>query len=78
MCLVCFAAALITGLELSLSRMATGASLSLTPPMMVVVQLFLSWLLYWYTAMALRENVLKVSLMLVLINSSLQNLVALS
>lgn len=60
MCLVCFAAALITGLELSLSRMATGASLSLTPPMMVVVQLFLSWLLYWYTAMALRENVLKV------------------
>jgi hypothetical protein len=33
---------------------------SLTPPFMVGVQLFLGWLLYFYTAMALRENVLKV------------------
>lgn len=34
--------------------------LSLTPPYMVCVQIFLCWLLYAYTALALRENVLKV------------------
>ena len=34
---------------------------SLTPPFMVCVQIFLCWLLYVYTALALRENVLKVS-----------------
>lgn len=33
---------------------------SLTPPYMICVQLFLCWLLYVYTALALRENVLKV------------------
>lgn len=33
---------------------------SLTPPYMTCVQLFLCWLLYAYTALALRENVLKV------------------
>lgn len=33
---------------------------SFTPPYMVCVQVFLCWLLYVYTALALRENVLKV------------------
>ena len=33
---------------------------TLTPPFMVCVQVFLCWLLYVYTALALRENVLKV------------------
>lgn len=33
--------------------------LSLTPPYMVCIQVFLCWLLYVYTALALRENVLK-------------------
>ena len=37
-----------------------GKPFTLTPPVMVGVQLFLCWLLYLYTAMALRENVLKV------------------
>lgn len=35
---------------------------SLTPPYMACVQVFLCWLLYVYTALALRENVLKVRL----------------
>ena len=33
---------------------------SFTPPYMVCVQVFLCWLLYVYTGLALRENVLKV------------------
>ena len=39
---------------------SAGEPFSLTPPFMVGVQCFLAWLLYFYTALALRENVLKV------------------
>ena len=38
---------------------SAGEPFSLTPPFMVGVQCFLAWLLYFYTALALRENVLK-------------------
>ena len=54
-----FAALLLVGLSRADARRKAGEPLSLTPPLMVGAQLFLTWLLYFYTAMALRENVLK-------------------
>lgn len=54
-----FAAVLLVGLSRADARRKAGEPLSLTPPLMVGAQCFLTWLLYFYTAMALRENVLK-------------------
>jgi hypothetical protein len=48
------------GLSRADARRKAGEPFSLTPPLMVGAQCFLAWLLYFYTAMALRENVLKV------------------
>jgi len=47
------------GLSRADARRKAGEPFSLTPPLMVGAQCFLAWLLYFYTAMALRENVLK-------------------
>ena len=54
-----FAAVLLVGLSRADARRKAGEPFSLTPPLMVGAQCFLTWLLYFYTAMALRENVLK-------------------
>ena len=61
MLLVVLAGLLSTGLAYSQSRAEKSARFTLTPPFMVGVQVYLCWVLYSYTAMALRENVLKVS-----------------
>ena len=61
MLLVVLAGLLSTGLAYSQSRAEKSARFTLTPPVMVGVQGYLCWVLYSYTAMALRENVLKVS-----------------
>lgn len=55
-----FALVLLVGLLRADAKREAGEPFSLTPPFMVGVQGFLAWLLYFYTAMALRENVLKV------------------
>jgi hypothetical protein len=55
-----FAAVLLVGLLRADAKREAGEPFSLTPPFMVGVQGFLAWLLYFYTALALRENVLKV------------------
>ena len=60
MLLVVLAGLLSTGLAYSQSRAEKSARFTLTPPFMVGVQVYLCWVLYSYTAMALRENVLKV------------------
>ena len=52
------ACALLAGLHRAAARAAEQASLTLTPPLMVGVQLMLAWLLYFYVALAARENVL--------------------
>ncbi len=52
------ACTLLAGLHRARARAATHASLTLTPPLMVGVQLMLAWLLYFYVALAARENVL--------------------
>ena len=54
------AAALLFGLRRGDLVQGRGEAYTFTPPFMVGVQLFLCWLLYCYTALALRENVLKV------------------
>ena len=54
-----FAAALLFALQRAGALRDKGRPFTLTPPVMVGVQLFLCWLLYMYTAMGLRENVLK-------------------
>ena len=54
-------AALSLGLHNAQKRSRANEAFSLTPPFMVGVQMFLCWMLYLYTALALRENVLKVS-----------------
>ena len=57
----------VTGASLSLGlhnaqlRSQANEAFTLTPPFMVGVQIFLCWMLYLYTALALRENVLKVN-----------------
>lgn len=56
-----FALVLLVGLLRADAKREAGEPFSLTPPFMVGVQGFLAWLLYFYTAMALRENVLKVA-----------------
>ncbi|KAK9906837.1 hypothetical protein WJX75_008890 [Coccomyxa subellipsoidea] len=56
-----FALVLLVGLLRADAKREAGEPFSLTPPFMVGVQGFLAWLLYFYTAMALRENVLKVN-----------------
>ena len=61
MVLLGFAALLLLGLRRADARRAAGEPFTLTPPFMVGMQLYLSWLLYFYTAMSLRENVLKVT-----------------
>lgn len=53
-------AALSLGLHNAQLRSQAQEAFSLTPPFMVGVQMFLCWMLYLYTALALRENVLKV------------------
>ena len=53
-------AALSLGLHNAQLRSQAHEAFSLTPPFMVGVQIFLCWMLYLYTALALRENVLKV------------------
>lgn len=57
-----FAAVLLVGLLRADAKREAGEPFSLTPPFMVGVQCFLAWLLYFYTALALRENVLKVGI----------------
>ncbi|KAK9818394.1 hypothetical protein WJX72_011969 [[Myrmecia] bisecta] len=59
--LFAFSLGLLVGLLRAQSRMAANEPFTFTPPFMVGVQAFLCWLLYDYTAMALRENVLKVN-----------------
>ena len=59
--LFAFASVLLVGLLRADAKRQAGEPFSLTPPFMVGVQAFLAWLLYFYTALALRENVLKVS-----------------
>ena len=54
-------ASLSLGLHNAQKRSQAHEAFSLTPPFMVGVQMFLCWMLYLYTALALRENVLKVS-----------------
>lgn len=54
-------AALSLGLHNAQLRSQAQEAFSLTPPFMVGVQMFLCWMLYLYTALALRENVLKVN-----------------
>ena len=54
------AAVLLAGLLRADAVRQAGEPFSLTPPFMVGCQAFLAWLLYFYTALALRENVLKV------------------
>lgn len=61
-----FALVLLVGLLRADAKRKAGEPFSLTPPFMVGVQAFLAWLLYFYTALALRENVLKVRILLVL------------
>ena len=51
---------LLAGLLRADAVRQAGEPFSLTPPFMVGCQAFLAWLLYFYTALALRENVLKV------------------
>lgn len=58
--LFAFASVLLVGLLRADAKRQAGEPFSLTPPFMVGVQAFLAWLLYFYTALALRENVLKV------------------
>ena len=58
--LFAFAFVLLVGLLRADAKRQAGEPFSLTPPFMVGVQAFLAWLLYFYTALALRENVLKV------------------
>ena len=53
--------ALLAGLHRAGRREAASESLTLTPPLMVGVQALLAWLLYFYTALALREHVLVVN-----------------
>ena len=53
-------ASLSLGLHNAQKRSQAHEAFSLTPPFMVGVQMFLCWMLYLYTAFALRENVLKV------------------
>ncbi|KAK9798540.1 hypothetical protein WJX73_001107 [Symbiochloris irregularis] len=55
------AALLLFGLRRADMVQGRPGAYTLTPPFMVGVQLFLCWLLYMYTALALRENVLKVN-----------------
>ena len=57
-----FAASLLFALHRAGFVQERGEAFSLTPPVMVGVQLFLCWLIYFYAAMALREEVLKVRL----------------
>ncbi len=64
--LFAFASVLLVGLLRADAKRQAGEPFSLTPPFMVGVQAFLAWLLYFYTALALRENVLKVRILLVL------------
>lgn len=58
--LFALASVLLLGLLRADAKRKAGEPFSLTPPFMVGVQAFLAWLLYFYTALALRENVLKV------------------
>lgn len=60
--LIAASALLLLGLwrAQEVSKSGAPGNYTLTPPFMVGVQFFLAWLLYFYTAMALRENVLKV------------------
>lgn len=53
-------ASLSLGLHNAQLRSQAHEAFTLTPPFMVGVQIFLCWMLYLYTALALRENVLKV------------------
>ena len=53
--------ALLAGLHRARARAAASASLTLAPPLMVGTQALLAWLLYFYTALALREMVLVVN-----------------
>ena len=53
--------ALLTGLHRANRLEAASECLTLTPPLMVGVQALLAWLLYFYTALALREHVLVVN-----------------
>ena len=62
-----FAAALLFGLRRADIVQGKGEPYTFTPPFMVGVQLFLCWLLYVYTALALRENVLKVGMAVITI-----------
>ena len=55
-------ASLSLGLHNAQLRSQAHEAFTLTPPFMVGVQIFLCWMLYLYTALALRENVLKVRL----------------
>ncbi|CAK0752938.1 hypothetical protein CVIRNUC_002183 [Coccomyxa viridis] len=59
--LFALASVLLLGLLRADAKRKAGEPFSLTPPFMVGVQAFLAWLLYFYTALALRENVLKVN-----------------
>ncbi|KAL3137129.1 hypothetical protein ABBQ32_006701 [Trebouxia sp. C0010 RCD-2024] len=54
-------ASLSLGLHNAQLRSQAHEAFTLTPPFMVGVQVFLCWMLYLYTALALRENVLKVN-----------------
>lgn len=56
-----FSSVLLLGLRESKRRAAAGKPHTLTPPLMVGVQLLLLYMLYFFTGMALRESVLKVN-----------------
>eukprot|EP00884_Botryococcus_braunii_P014814 jgi/Botrbrau1/23333/Bobra.0102s0067.1 len=61
--LIAASAMLLLGLwrAQEVSKSGAPGNYTLTPPFMVGVQFFLGWLLYFYTAMALRENVLRLN-----------------
>jgi hypothetical protein len=59
--LFAFSSVLLLGLRESRRRAAAGKPYTLTPPLMVGVQLLLLYMLYFFTAMVLRESVLKVN-----------------
>lgn len=56
-----FSATLLLGFLRAQRKLEAHEDMSLTPPLIVGLQLFLIWLLFFYTSSALRENVLMVN-----------------
>jgi hypothetical protein len=55
----CFSATVHLGIAWAKARAEANEAFTLTPVILVGIQMFLCWLLYFYTATALRESVLK-------------------